>query len=80
MWHVQCKNCGRWDVVSPGHPAMRPRAGGGTELHDPHAAVDRAGCTCCPEDHDHAAATRESGNACRPVTITAMASTVLTEG
>lgn len=37
---------------------------------DVHDALDVAGCTCCPVQHNHGAAARETGVPCRPVTIT----------
>lgn len=36
---------------------------------DVHDALDAAGCTCCPQPHNHGQANRETGIACRPVTI-----------
>ena len=33
---------------------------------DPDAALT---CGCCPLDHHHGQAATESGNACRPITI-----------
>lgn len=36
---------------------------------DIHDAVDAAGCRCCPQPHNHGQASRETGIACRPVTI-----------
>jgi hypothetical protein len=56
--HAQCKNCGTWAIVTDGT--------------DVHAAVDTAGCTCCPLDHAHGQAAAETGTPCRPLTITAM--------
>lgn len=38
----------------------------GVDIHD---ALDAAGCTCCPQPHNHGAATRATGIPCRPVTI-----------
>ena len=58
MIHVQCTNCGRWAIIRGG---------------DVHVAVDGTGCTCCPLDHHHGQAAIETGTACRPITITAMA-------
>ena len=61
MIHVQCKTCGKWTVIDGG---------------DIHAAVDTAGCTCCPQDHHHgqaAGTAADGGVPCRPVTITLMA-------
>lgn len=57
MIHVQCKNCGKWSVIDGG---------------DVHAAVDDAGCICCPLDHHHGEAAN-AGTPCRPITITLMA-------
>ena len=34
---------------------------------DPDAALS---CGCCPEDHHHGEAATESGEPCRPITIT----------
>jgi hypothetical protein len=41
----------------------------GVDIHD---ALDAAGCTCCPVPHNHGQANRETGVACRPVTIIPM--------
>ena len=37
---------------------------------DVHAALDAAGCNCCPQDHHHGDNVSMSGTPCRPVTIT----------
>jgi hypothetical protein len=51
VWVVTCQNCGAYDMVGPGHPAVRDRGDGTHELHD-RAAVrhDHAdGCEPHPE-------------------------------
>ena len=60
MIHVQCKTCGKWEIVNNGQ--------------DGHEAVDRAGCICCPQTgksghhHGQAAGTAaEGGVPCRPL-------------
>lgn len=45
---------------------------------DVHEALDGAGCACCPQDHHHGAAAAVSGTPCRPVTITLIPGSVLT--
>lgn len=35
-----------------------------------HDALDRAGCTCCTEDHNHGMHAVETGELCRPVILT----------
>jgi len=37
---------------------------------DIHAALDAAGCECCPQDHHHGQAASATGTPCRPVTVT----------
>lgn len=56
---VQCKKCLVTATV--------------TDDQDKHEAVDAAGCTCCPEDHNHGIAAgnaAEGGVPCRPLLIT----------
>jgi hypothetical protein len=46
-----------------------------------HEALDATKtCHCCPEDHNHRLSTIETGIACRPVTIAAMAGIAPLEG
>lgn len=48
-----------------------------TDPSDPDAAVNCADeCTQCTEDHHHGQSARETGEACRPITITAMPGSV----
>jgi hypothetical protein len=56
MIHVQCKGCGKGQLIEGG---------------DVHEAVDAAGCTCCPIDHHHGEAANR-GVPCRPLLITVM--------
>lgn len=58
MHKVQCANENCAAVATVTSP--------GTDVHD---ALDAAGCTCCPQAHNHGVAARETGTPCRPVTI-----------
>jgi hypothetical protein len=64
MVRIRCNTCGL-----AGYHDLN-----GGPLEDPHAIVDAAGCTCCPEPHDH------TGLGCRTVTIEVMPGTVVLEG
>jgi hypothetical protein len=61
MIHVMCASCGEFEIVGPGHPAMRANPDTGQqELHDRSALLP--GCDC-PDD----------GEGSRPLKFTFMA-------
>ena len=49
VWVITCKNCGAYDIVGPGHPAMRDRGDGTHEFHD-RSAVRHAHAQDCKPD------------------------------
>ena len=50
--HVACQNCGAWDIVGPGHPAVRFNSAAGThELFD-RTALKHAHDEDCQPDAD----------------------------
>jgi hypothetical protein len=55
VWLVTCKGCGSYDIVAPGHPAMRDRGDGTHELHDRGALRHNhaEGCEPHPETGHH---------------------------
>jgi hypothetical protein len=63
MIHVLCRTCGEWEIVGPGHPAMRDRGDGTHEIHDRALLLEN--CACPPDDL--------SGS--RPLAFTFMAAT-----
>jgi hypothetical protein len=68
MIHVLCRTCGEWEIVGPGHPAVRPNPDTGQhELHDRTALLP--GCDC-PED----------GEGGRPLAFTFMGGTAAVTG
>jgi hypothetical protein len=64
--HVACQNCGAWDIVGPGHPAVRLNPE--TQQHE---LFDR---TALQQRHDENCQPDEDGN--YPLHFTFMAGTV----
>jgi hypothetical protein len=63
MIHISCGKCSDWEIVGPGHPAVRQNPGTGQhEFFDRTAVLKN--CTC-PDD----------GNGSRPLHFTFMAAT-----
>jgi hypothetical protein len=50
--HVACQNCGAWDIVGPGHPAVRPNPE--TQQHElfDRNAVRHTHAEDCQPDED----------------------------
>jgi hypothetical protein len=63
MHIVQCRKCLKTATIAD------PPPGPFQDGVDVHAAVDEAGCVCCPLDHHHGRAA-EDGVPCRPLVIT----------
>jgi hypothetical protein len=52
MLHVACGDCGNWDIVGPGHPAVRLNpVTGQHEFHDRSALTLNHGDGCSNTDH-----------------------------
>jgi hypothetical protein len=76
MLAITCDGCHRTAYAECEAAPAGGRACGqdGCAHSDPDAAFDvlQPGCGCCGEDHHHGAAANESGEPCRPLTITVL--------